>query len=366
VAGTIRRRRPDAFPRREFLALPFLVPLLGGCLPHLPPLPLLLTARRPKVGVHTRLTDEVEPAKIAKTLDMVVAMGASWIVEYFPWAYVEVAPGLYEWGHADLVVNAAVDRGLTLVARIDMTPDWARPANTTARYLDRSGYAAYAAYLAAFARRYRGKIGYLQVWNEPNTSFEWGYRPPDPAGYAAMLRTVYPVVKDADPAIRVVSAGLAANLATGGIAVNDLTYLDGLYAAGAAPAFDVLGSHAYGDILPADAPPDPQQLNFQRVLLHRASMLRHGDGAKAVLITEAGWNDAPRWTHAVSPAARIANTVEAYRLAETWPWLLALCMWEFRLPARAGTAEDYATFVDVDFTPRAIYDTVTAYAQGGD
>ena len=68
----------------------------------------------------------------------------------------------------------------------------------------------------------------------------------------------------------------------------------------------------------------------------------------------------------MSPAARIANTIEAYRLAETWPWLLALCMWEFRLPARAGTAEDYATFVDVDFTPRAIYDTVAAYAQGGD
>jgi len=285
-------------------------------------------------------------------------------VEYFPWAYVESAPGVYNWNHADLVVNAAVDRGLTLVARVDLVPDWARPANTTARYLAASGYPAYAHYLAAFTRRYRGRIGYLVVWNEPNTSFEWGYQPPDPAGYAAMLGAVYPAVKAADPQMLVVSAGLAANLATGGIALNDLTYLDAMYAAGAAPSFDVLGIHAYGDIHPADDPADPQQLNFQRALLQRAIMLRHGDSAKAALITEAGWNDAPRWMHAVSPAARIASTLEAYRLANTWPWLLALCIWEFRLPDRTGTAQDYATFVEKDFTPRQIYDAVMAYAKG--
>ena len=356
---------PNLLRRREFLSLPLLLPLLGGCLPHIPAPPLRLTALHLKIGVHTRLTDEVEPAKIRKTLDMVVAMGASWIVEYFPWAYVESAPGVYDWSHPDLVVNAAFDRGLTLVARVDLVPDWARPANTTARYLAASGYAAFARYLAIFARRYRRQIDYLVVWNEPNTSFEWGYRPPDPAGYAEMLRTVYPAIKAADPGMQVVSAGLAANLATGGIALNDLTYLDDLYAAGAAPYFDVLGIHAYGDIHPADAPADPQQLNFQRALLQRQHMVRHGDGAKPVLITEAGWNDAPRWTHAVSPAARIKYTIDAYRLAATWPWLLALCIWEFRLPARTGTAQDYATFVEPDFTPRAIYDAVQAYAKGG-
>jgi polysaccharide biosynthesis protein PslG len=353
----------DRVRRRAFLTLPLLPPLLGGCVRPFP-VPLWRSARHPKIGVHTRLTDEVEPAKIRKTLDMVVAMGASWDVEYFPWAYVESAPGIYDWGHPDVIVNAAVDRGLTLVARVDMVPDWARPANTTARYLDAAGYGAYARFLGAFARRYFGKIDYLVVWNEPNTSFEWGYRPPDPAGYAEMLRVVYPAVKAADPAMQVVSAGLAANLATGGVALNDLTYLDALYAAGAAPYFDVLGAHAYGDVQPAGAPADPRQLNFQRVLLQRTSMERHGDGGKSVLITEAGWNDAPRWTHAVSPAARISNTLEAYRLAETWQWLLALGMWEFRLPDRAGTAEDYATFVEPDFTPRAIYDAVAAYAHG--
>ena len=38
----------------------------------------------PKMGVHTRLTDEVEEWKIKRTLEMVREMGAPWIVEYFP------------------------------------------------------------------------------------------------------------------------------------------------------------------------------------------------------------------------------------------------------------------------------------------
>ncbi|RLC71422.1 MAG: hypothetical protein DRI52_05245, partial [Chloroflexi bacterium] len=36
----------------------------------------------PKMGVHTRLTDEVEEWKIKRTLEMVREMGAPWIVEY--------------------------------------------------------------------------------------------------------------------------------------------------------------------------------------------------------------------------------------------------------------------------------------------
>ncbi len=42
--------------------------------------------RNPKVGVHTRFTDEVEEWKIQRTLVMVREMGALWTVEYFPWA----------------------------------------------------------------------------------------------------------------------------------------------------------------------------------------------------------------------------------------------------------------------------------------
>src|SRR4051812_21957769 len=58
-----------------------------------------VTTINPKMGIHTRLTDEVEPWKIKHTLEMVRQMGAPWIVEYFPWAYVEGQPGQFGWNH---------------------------------------------------------------------------------------------------------------------------------------------------------------------------------------------------------------------------------------------------------------------------
>src|SRR5579884_3010679 len=61
--------------------------------------------RLPKLGVHTRLTDEVEQAKIQHTFEMVRQMGAAWDVEYFPWNYIQPnGPNDWDWSHADLVV----------------------------------------------------------------------------------------------------------------------------------------------------------------------------------------------------------------------------------------------------------------------
>src|ERR1051326_2303183 len=56
----------------------------------------------PITCVHTRLTDEVEPWKVLRSLEMVRAMGAPTIVEYFPWAYYEGQKDSFGWGHADI------------------------------------------------------------------------------------------------------------------------------------------------------------------------------------------------------------------------------------------------------------------------
>ena len=95
------------------------------------------------MGVHTRLTDEVEPWKIQRTFQMVREMGASWVVEYFLWAAHEPQRGVYDWTHADLVVDHAVNQGLTVIARLGYVPEWARPKDATHLYLDEDGYDAF-------------------------------------------------------------------------------------------------------------------------------------------------------------------------------------------------------------------------------
>lgn len=319
----------------------------------------------PKIGVHTRLTDEVEPWKIKRSFEMVREMGAPWIVEYFPWAYAEPSPGNYDWSHHDLVINHATQQGLTVVARLGYVPEWARPAETTPLYLADEQFPAFAAFAAKFAERYRGEIHHIIIWNEPNLSLEWGYEPVDPQRYVTMMRTVYPAIKAANPDIAVLAGALAPTLAPTGSpdGMNDLAYLQALYDGGIADYFDTLAIHAYGWYSEPDEPPADDVVNFRRTELLRAVMVENGDADKNAMITEGGWNDHPRWTRAVRPGQRIQYTIRAYALAqEEWPWLEAVCLWAFRYPWDAKSYQDYFTFVSTDFEPKPIYEEVQRYA----
>lgn len=338
---------------------------------HVPP--FRATSRRhvdttnPKVGVHTRLTDEVEEWKIARSLQMARDMGASWVVEYFPWAYIEPEKGRYEWRHADAVIEHADAEGLEMVARLDYVPQWARPAETTTRYLDPDHYADFGDFVFAFVSHYKGRVRYYIIWNEPNVTAEWGFRAVSPRDYTALLKLAYRRAKEADPAAQIMAAGLAPNLEPVGSAagMNDLDFLQGMYDAGAKGSFDVLAVHAYGWQEPPGAAPAADHINWRRTELLRQIMERNGDGDRPLMVTEGGWNDHPRWVRAVRPGQRIAYTIEAYRMAqEQWPWCLAINMWAFRYPRPAQNFNDYFAFVAPDFTPRPIYGEVQRYARG--
>jgi hypothetical protein len=365
VLPILRRVRP-VYLARAVLAL---IALRAIAPPHVlvtldPPQEVITT--NPIVGVHTRLTDEVEEWKIQRTLRMVREMGAPWIVEYFPWPYIEPAKGDYNWSHADAVIAHAENQGLTVIARLGWVPGWAREKETTLTHLDAAHYDDFADFVAAFAERYRGRVNHVIIWNEPNLSFEWGYRPVDPEGYVELLKRVYPRAHTANPDVIVLAGALAPTLEPEGspAGLNDLLYLEQMYAAGAAPSFDALSAHAYGLTQPPEAEPDADTLNFRRVELLREIMVAHGDGDKPVYVTEAGWNDHPRWAHAVRPAQRIAYTIGAYEWARAhWPWCESVAMWAFRYPSPMYNYQDNYEFVTPDFEPRVIYLEVQAYTR---
>jgi hypothetical protein len=318
----------------------------------------------PKMGVHTRLTDEVEPAKIKRTLEMVREMGTPWIVEYFPWAYIEPLPGIYDWQHADLVVDHANRQGLTVIARLGMVPQWARPQDSATSFLDETRYPDFARFVGTFVDHFRDRVNYIIIWNEPNLALEWGFQPIDPRAYTRLLCQSYARAKEANPDTRVLGGALAPTLAPSNSAwgMNDLEYLRHMLDAGAADCLDGLAVHAYGWVYPPDAEPSPDVVNFRRVELLRNVLVAAGAAEKPIYITEGGWNDHPRWTHAVKPALRIQYTLQAYQLALEWPWCRAVVLWAFRYPWPANSYLDYFTFVAPDFTPKPLYLEVQRYA----
>lgn len=359
----LRRLREARFPTGARL---FFLVLLAVVLR---PAPILVTAglrqtvdtNRPTLGVHTRLTDEVEPWKIQRTLRLVREMGAGWIVELFPWAYYHAEDGGFAWEHPDLVIEHAEAQGLSVVARLGLTPEWARPEDSALNYIDETAYEDFAVFAAAFAERYKGKVEHVILWNEPNLSYEWGYQQTSAEKYVELLRVVYPAIKKANPNMQVLAGALAPTLEPAGSpwGLNDLEYLQQMYRAGASAYFDALAVHAYGLNFPPDAAPGPQLLNFRRVELIREIMVEHDDADTSIFITETGWNDHPRWTRAVRPAQRIQYTIDAIRYAEdNWPYVELVAIWAFRYPAPTRSYPDYFTLVTPEFVTKPIFDAL--------
>ncbi|MBN1312104.1 MAG: beta-galactosidase [Anaerolineae bacterium] len=329
--------------------------------------------QHPITCVHTRLTDEVEEWKIQRSLQMVRELGATTIIEFFPWSYIEEEEDQYRWGHFDRVVKHARAQGLTVIARVGMVPAWAQPegdspdANLTMNLLTPEHYADFARFVEEFTRHYKGQVDHIIIWNEPNLTFEWGFQPVEPENYINLLKLATPAARRGNPDVIVLAGALAPTLEPVGsqYGMNDLDYLSRLYGLGFKDYFDVLAAHTYGLKFPPEEPPASDVLNFRRIELLRQIMLDNNDGDKPIIITESGWNDHPRWTKAVSPGQRIVYTIDGFEYAEeNWPWVENLCLWAFRYPRPVNSYPDYFTLVTPDFAAKPIYHELQAWARG--
>ncbi|HEY4723287.1 MAG TPA: cellulase family glycosylhydrolase, partial [Anaerolineae bacterium] len=130
-------------------------------------------------GVNTFLEQEVEPAKRDRSLQMIADAGFKWIRQQFPWADIEISgKGNYQdcrdtrigcidaWAKYDNIVQLAEQHGIDLVVRLEAPPKWAR--STPGDFSPPSNLGDFGDYVAAVAARYRGRIQFYQIWNEPN------------------------------------------------------------------------------------------------------------------------------------------------------------------------------------------------------
>lgn len=319
------------------------------------------------LGANFFLDREVESWKQNQTLDMAQAVGIHWIKQQFSWEEIEPQrKGEYEWAKYDRIVDLAGQHGMDIIARLDRPPEWARPSSRFATQPP-DNLADYGDLVYAFVQRYRGRVRYIQVWNEPNLTAEWGFQRVDAAAYTRLLQVAYRRAKEADPDVVVLSAPLAITLEDASMRGNhnDLIFLEQMYQAGAGAYFDVLSTNAFGLDRPPEEPPDPGRLNFRRVELQRAIMERYGDAGKAIWINEYGWNAAPEsfpeevltWER-VTPGEQADYTLRGIAWAQAhWPWLGVINIWYFRQvgdipPDRPAY---YFGLVDPEFHPQPVY-----------
>ena len=340
-------------------------------------------------GVNTFLQQEVEPAKRGRQVQLIAEAGFHWLRQEFPWADIEISgkgnfqdcrngPCISAWDKYDNIVNLARGHGLEIIARLSSPPNWSRgDGNAHGDFAPPDNFADFGDYASAIAERYRGRIRYYQIWNEPNIFPEWGNQPADPEAYTRLLCQTYTRLKAVDPDIVVLSGVLAptselgADNGTGGNNLNDFIFLQRMYAAGARDCFDILSVQGYGLWSgPTDHRMRPIVVNYARNQFIRDLMVANGDQHKAIWISEMNWNAVPDRSGIAPTYGRVTEGQQAdyaplayQRAQEEWPWVGVNMFWFFK---RASDAEKdlawyYFRMLEPDFTPLPVYESMKAY-----
>ncbi|KZF09498.1 hypothetical protein A2J03_02300 [Rhodococcus sp. EPR-157] len=211
-------------------------------------------------------------------------LGAAWVRVVVNWASVEAAPGVFDWGNTDRVINAARAQGYSVLAVLAGTPPWAQgpipSALPGAVPIDPNTYGTFA---GAAAAHLGDRVNSYEVWNEPN--IPTFFAPVDAARYVGLLRAAYPAIHAADPGATVLSAGLATTIDTGGWTVAPVTFLQQMYAAGAAGLMDAIALHPYTFPFTVENDPNGQWAQVDQAY---GTMAANGDGGKKIWITELG------------------------------------------------------------------------------
>ncbi len=235
--------------------------------------------------------------------------GFNWVKQQVEWSAVERAPGQYDFGELDAIVNASNAKGLNVLLSVVHAPAFLRGPTTGLMPADNGTFQAL---MLTMSSRYQGKVQAYELWNEENLDRETGTGNVNPGTYLALLKAGYAGVKAGDGQARVL---LGAPSPTGanvpGVSMDDLEYLRELYAVNGGEVkqyFDALGAHPSGFSIPPDCTPDTPQCSlsggynnhpsffaFYRVGQYHDVMVQNGDGDRKIWFTEFGYDstDAP-------------------------------------------------------------------------
>jgi hypothetical protein len=367
-----------------------------------------------RLGVNAyNLQYEPDPAAVTRTLELARDLGAHYVRIQMPWEDVEQSgKGDFQdhkfdksaWEKYDNIVDTAARLRLELIVRIDRPPQWARThADATPEFQrgkEENGnstgppdsYADYADFVGAAAARYRGRVTFFQIWNEPNLAYEWNWVLPQPERFAELLRLGSQAIKAANPEAIVLFPSLAP---TDGLEpriapMSELEYLDRVYTAGGGQYFDIMSAQAYGLGQPPEEHryvklgkrplrPLDTRTDVSRLVLLREVMERNGDAHKAVWISEFGYvSDSPDippdkrrlWGEPVSEQQKADYLVgQLERAQREWPWVGVMNVWFLRWGGyQAPDPRDptaHFAIVDRDFRPLPAYDALKAYMARG-
>lgn len=203
------------------------------------------------------------------------------------WGQVEVARNEWHWEILDREVELAEKHHIDLILPFGETAEWAGPVEPVPNRFERQGRQRrplvlditdmedWRTYVRATAQRYKGRIRYYEIWNEPNNPKNRGFGTPDKM--LTLAREAYTILKQVDPDIQVISPSP--------VNPDGIEWLDHYLAIGGAQYADIIGYHFYVRTQPESM--------LELILPVKEVMQKHGISGKPLWNTESGWIRSP-------------------------------------------------------------------------
>jgi len=305
---------------------------------------------------------EQTPATQAAWLAGIKSLGLTSVRIGANWAWIQYGgPTSYDWAALDQEVAAVRAAGLSIDMIIIGAPPWAAVSSVA---YDSSPQpadpATFGAFAAAVAARYgpQGVRDY-EIWNEPNNIAFW-QPTPNPAAYTADLVASYHDIKAVDPSAVVITGGLAPE-ANDGTNINEVTFLQDMYADGAKGSFDAVGDHPYSyPALPDTYEPWSGWSQMSQTPVSIESVLAaNGDSGKPLWLTEVG---APTGgPDNVGTAAQAEELTQAIANAKATSSIAGLYIFTYEdIGTDPSNDGDWFGLVAANGTPKPSYAAVAA------
>jgi hypothetical protein len=201
---------------------------------------------------------------------------------YVTWSKLEPTKDNWDFKLLDKYVAMAKLTNVEVILPLAMTPEWAssNPNNRSSYGRGASFFPTdignWRNFVHTVGLRYKGKIKYYEIWNEPNDKTFSNKN--DVNKIVELTRVAYEELKKIDSTIKIVSPA-----ATGG--GEHVKWLDDFLTQGGSAYVDIIAYHFYVPYLP-DSKPEAMLDIIQAV---RKVMIKNGVNDKPLWNTETGW-----------------------------------------------------------------------------
>ncbi|MFC2116403.1 hypothetical protein ACFLTU_07995 [Bacteroidota bacterium] len=179
-------------------------------------------------------------------------IGVKWTRLGISWPSVEKEKGVYSWEDTDKAFEVALKNGITpfvyvgsgnAIYSVRTTYDDPKLAEIYGYrpeppIKDPVAMEAFLKFVDAAVERYKDKIDYWEVWNEPNHRNYWGATP-DGKEYGRLLVQTAKLIKELDPGCKVIGGSMAG--------INP-EFTEDFLSVGSAELIDIISYHNYGAV----------------------------------------------------------------------------------------------------------------------